>query len=730
MPEMTGEAAVAPGGSTNKAESQAIARLAAVSDQPTRQRAVTGLHCVEIIYLHLLVAALAVGWLGLVLAEFGLFSLGALVITALPVAAGAFVGLRRAWRPSPVIWSWDVVPLAPLLLVAVMLFIPPFEQVIGGADPGVYVNTGANIARTGAILITDPDLASLSAEVRAGLFAFGQRLPGFYIDNYELGTVVPHGFHLYPTMLAVAHLLGGIRASLWVTPLVALLAVAGFYLLVRRLFGGTVAAVAAAFLVLNPGSTWFARFPAAEVLVQFWLFGGLLAFVLMLDTSSRGLAVVAGLALGAVHLTKIEAIALPLALGGFFAYQWVLRRWRVAYTYFLVAYGLVLLHAALHALFVSKAYFWYHFTTVFLQPLGFKDFTMLYTSTRGRLGLALLGGLLVTVTLGLVRWRNRIARILEMPLWVRTVPLVGAALVLLLATYAYYLRPPMAGRLPSLQNLSIGEIAAVLSQSSLTILSWYVSPIGLLLGILGYAIVLARRVSARNAVLLSLAFLETTLFLSDARVTPLHFWAARRYVPVIFPAFALFSAYFLWRLQTSLRGRWPEAIFAGVLGFVMGASMIGGWQPFYGHVEFNGALEQIGSLARQIPEGSVVLFEDTHAGQTLPTPLQYLWGRPCIVTSGEANDNGTTQRLMEELTARGREVYWVHAKQQLLPQGLGNYLDLSGVMPDVGRWGYGTMLVAEQTVDVPLHVAAIDHLPDTVDRLRYQLQVYKIVARR
>ncbi|MBI2939412.1 MAG: glycosyltransferase family 39 protein [Chloroflexi bacterium] len=670
--------------------------LTAIDRRLAREEPIITVHGVEVIYLAVLAALLVLSWSGLALAELGRFSIGGLGLLALAAAAGAVVALRRTRFGFPITWSADVLGALPALILAVALFTPPFEFILGAADAGVYISTGINIARTGSIGIVDHEMAALAKAGLADLFAVHGRMDGFYTVDVERGLVAPHAFHLFPTVLAIAYGLGGIWASLWATPVIAILGVVGFYLLARRLFGGVVAPLAAALLVVNPAVIWFARYPVAENLVLLWLFGGLVAFVMMLDIRSRWLAVLAGLLLGAVHLTKIETVMLPVALGSFFAYQWVVRRWRAEHGYFLAAYGLVLLHAALHAHFVSTGYTYYVLDAVVLQGAELAR-------------LAAPAGLGALALLGLVLGRDWIARGLERLPLSRLTPTVAGG-ILLLAAYAYYIRPRLGAPSEPIAALSPEAAYAQVNRLSFVILGWYVSPIGLLLGTLGYIVAVTRAGSTRTAVVLTLALLDTVLHLYDGRVRPLHFWAARRYLPVIFPAFALFNAYLLWRLQHALRGRWPEAALPALLGLIMLASGLGGWLPFRSHVEYRGAVEQIGHLAAQIPEGSVVLFDDSDAGRRLSTPVQFIGGRPSFILWKPADEDGTGGRVIADLMARGREVYWVR----------------SGSPPEVAKWGYRGTLVASTVIDLPEALASMDHRPDVIGRFRYELQVYRI----
>lgn len=675
-------------------------RLSTYAQRAFEQDSVTAVHGVEIIYLHILAVLLILGWLGLVLGELGYFSLDTLLALALVVGAAVFLVLRRSALNLRVDWSPEVLGIVPVLLLAAKLFSPPFEFILGAADAGVYVTTGITIARTGSIVLVDEALTALSPEVRDALFSGGSRFDGYYIADLDRGLVVPHAFHLYPTLLAIAHSVGGISATFWATPLIALLSLIGFYLVARRLFGDVVAFAASLFFAVNPAVIWFAHYPAAENLVRLWLFGGLLAFIMMLDTGSRRFALLAGFTLGVVHLTKIEAVMLPVAVAVFFVHRWVVRRLHPEHGYFLAAYGLMLLHAALHAHFRATSYFYTHLDLVVLRGAGPER-------------LVIPAILVVAALIGIALGRNWLARALASRFWARFAPSVGAGAIILLACYAYYVRPRVGGPVGPIATLPPAELYWLVNRMSFVTLGWYVSPLGLLAGTLGFGVALVRAGSARTVMLFTLVFLEVMLHLYEGRVRPVHFWAARRYLPVIFPAFALFSAFLLHRLQTTLRHRWPEVVTPAALGFVMLVSSLSGWVPFVSHVEYRGAVEQIRHLAAQIPEDGIVIFDHSDAGLRLSTPVQFIGERTSLVLWEPTERNGIAGKLIAEWMAKGRDVYWVR----------------TGSPPDVARLGFGEELVGSSSIDLPEVVPTVDRRPDTIGRLRYELQIYRILPK-
>src|SRR5207244_1538863 len=90
-----------------------------------------------------------------------------------------------------------------LLVLGVAILARPHEYVLGGLDPGVYVNTAASIATRGTITYQDPAMLALPEPARAALFpepfngwTYGSRLLGFYVADLATARIVPHGMHL------------------------------------------------------------------------------------------------------------------------------------------------------------------------------------------------------------------------------------------------------------------------------------------------------------------------------------------------------------------------------------------------------------------------------------------------------------------------------------------------------------------------------------------------------
>ena len=210
---------------------------------------------VEFLFAGLSLGLLALGWLALILAEVGRFSLGllgalwAVGLIALVCYYASLRSKQALGRRKVSINRWEVGALSVWIVLAAWLFFRPHEFILGGADAGVYVNLGANIARTGGILIHDSTLAALDPSLYPSLLRPlppGEvtpyyLMPAFYVPGTPAGLIVPQFYPLHPVWQAVGYALGGLRAELLLTPLWgflgALVLILLYTLIIRESFG-------------------------------------------------------------------------------------------------------------------------------------------------------------------------------------------------------------------------------------------------------------------------------------------------------------------------------------------------------------------------------------------------------------------------------------------------------------------------------------------------------------
>ncbi len=367
----------------------------------------------------ILAGTLLNGWLALTLAELGIFSAWLhLLLLSVLCALGALIAAKRnalRWsfshtqnteftpRHTPYTWlaqRSEVLLFGAVLVVFAVMVARPFEVVLGARDAGVYAATGFAIARTGGIVQHDtliqqiaedqqspePALQAAAEQAETNLLgpqpasrylATRLRFSGYLINDgdIERGLVTPQFFHLYPAWIGLLASLLGLRGGLLATSMFGLLGVWSVGMLGRRLAGRWVGLLGALFLALNGAQVWFSRYSTSEACAQFLSFAALYFFAVMQlpveQTHGSNIGqqkvffggrqafagLLAGVAAGQLALTRVDFFPIVLPLIAYLLYQMLVRRWSKALWALGLGLGGTLVHAVLHILFISRAYF-------------------------------------------------------------------------------------------------------------------------------------------------------------------------------------------------------------------------------------------------------------------------------------------------------------------------------------------------------------------------------------
>jgi hypothetical protein len=666
-------------------------------------------HAVELLFVSTLMGTLVIGWPGLVLAEAGMFSLPGLTAVLVLVLAGTLACLRvrgASLRPDAQMKPLSVWLVVPLFILAVIAFFHPHEFIQGGADAGVYVNLGANIARTGSLLIHEDGLTELPPSLWPALFrdlgpgapARYFRLPGFYLPDVATGLVIPQFFALHPVWLAIFNALLGLRASLYVTPLWAALGISALALSLRRAFDMRVGALAGFLLVLTPTQLYFARYPTSEMLTQYLVWGGLFCVAAFSVDRHPLWGLLGGLTLGQVFLVRIDALLLltvPLAL----LVCLLARRAGRTTLWFLVPFGAMLVHAVLHARLFSWPY-----TQGTYAGVGPVAAQLL------RQGWWFFGVLLVVGVCLLWASRHLSAMVANRQQVVRGAmagTLVGAGL------FAYFVWPRI-GQVKVIPYWYGGGSLSIQNHLNLVQVAWYLSPLGVWLGIAGMALMLLRGDAARMWAPVVVGLTFSVVYLYNIMNNPLHIYAMRRYVPVVFPFFAAGAAYALFWLWEQSR-RWRRARAAGwLLGLTLVGWLLYNDRAVWNLVEYRGMVDQVELLASELEPGSVLLFEDdapVGAGSVIGTPLQYVYGFTAFELQEEWIEEEPMLEAMAGWQATGRGVYWVTGAQA--PSHLPRSATLASKTATV--------------IDVPCLEQSYEHFPTRWVECRIPLEFHQVV---
>lgn len=672
-----------------------------------------GLETIEALFLSIVLSSALTGIVGLVLAQVGWFSLPALLIVLLLIsfAVAGVVWMKRrtlSWHvTSSSRIEWLTVSL--IVLGAAMLFLHPHQYVFGGGDAGVYVNVGANLAQTGALLIEEPLLTEIKADLLPGLLREQYpgaatrfiRLPGFYLSDTVPGLVIPQFYPLHPVWLGIGYRLLGVSGALSVTPVWAIFSVVAIYLYGRSLFGQRTGWLAALLLLIMPLQVYFARYPTAEPITQFLIWTCVWAFTAF----GRGRApcglwrLVSGLTLGQVFLARVDALPLLLIPLGYGFVLLKRRQWSKSEWWFWLPLTSLIGYAFFHGLVFSRPYTVGLYRWIF--PFFWRQFRLLVV-------VCVLGGALGFWLLKRRQWWVD-SRVRHLP-WGLILRYGAAVTVVGLAIYAYFVRPQM-GNASLKADWYGGSQVVVTDHENLVRLGWYWSPLGIGLAVFGGVLLLCNERWSQSWPLWITGGAFTLLYVYRIFNNPFQIYAMRRYVPVVVPFFVLASAYavsWLWKRA----GHQKIGRLVGVaLLVVLVAWLVWNGRMIWSQVDYVGAVEKIAHLAGVFEHRAIVLFVDeapVGLGAVLGTPLQYLYGMTAFDLQEDRLDVDLLGEQVADWIRAGRPVYVVKNQASSSPLPLKECLVSAGSVQ----------------LDTPRLEQTYAHAPSAVQHVRYEGEIY------
>lgn len=519
-------------------------------------------------------------------------------VVTLPLAAG-LVAVTWRWHPpreAPARGDGAASALC-LLLVALWVVVQvPYtaERLVVSRDPDVYTLAALD-------LVDSPDPAIDVVDGSTGSIGF----------TAERGALSPQGAHVVPALAAVAGWAGGTGAVLAANLVLGGAALVALFALGRRVVGGWWALVPVAGLALSLPMTAFSRALYSEPLAAALT---LLGAALLLDAWRAGRAkdlVLAGLALGAVALVRIDGLLVPVGvLAGLTPLALLTgrgadpaRRWASP----LVAAGAapVVLLGTGDLLRWSGAYAGDLLGQV--APLGAAAVAAIAASGA----LAVVASRRAVPT-GLAAWTRSAA------------PALGGVLVgywLLLASRPLWFESRahddnvVVRSLQALEGLTVDGRRRY-DELSLLWLDWYWGPVAVVAGLLGLTawVVLGLRDRHHDRlVLVALVVLPSAvLYLWTAQITPDHVWAVRRYLPAVAPGLLLAAT---WLVRAAAQAAWRRGglVRGGGTAVAVGlAGLLVGWPAatqadLWTERDKDGVRDGLGELCRQVAGRPVVV---------------------------------------------------------------------------------------------------------------------------
>ena len=543
-----------------------------------------------------------------------------------------------AYRGTATRSTWTIV--LPLCLIALGLwrFWPASEYIIGGKDPGVYVNEGVQIAQRGTLVIADHAIAGVPDFARDLFFPshhmveyYSPGFMGFFIQDPATGSVVGQFPHLFPASIAVAYGFGGITGARDTVGWWALLGVLGVYFLGARLFGRWTGFAAALLLGLHVTQVWFARYPNSDIVLQAGLFISLLAFARAQQDDDAFFGPVAAWVIGLQLFSRIEAALPVVIMGGTVVLVWLVTtgdRFRVR---FLLPMAAVAALAYYYLSGLMRGYFWR--PNIYLTNLPQAN---------------VIGGIVAGLALlGFLWWARR----RHPGAAARWIPIVVAGVVVALATYGYFFRA---------QGGKLAQHDADAVRTFVDIYLWWPMLVAAMAGL----VIVARKGFWRDpAFVLSFAAFATFL-LYKIHIVPEHFWLSRRFLAIILPgALLLAASAALGPLTGRLRGialvrPIAGALFLGVVAqhYAVAAA------PLLPHVEYRHIIPYVDRLAARFTERDLIIMESRDAESdihVLGLPLSYIYAKPVLVLNSARPDRVRFRVFLEVALRQYDRVFFV-----------------------------------------------------------------------
>ncbi|HUX86114.1 MAG TPA: hypothetical protein VMW65_03850, partial [Chloroflexota bacterium] len=318
--------------------------------------------------------------------------------------------------------------------------------------------------------------------------------------------------------------------------------------------------------------------------------------------------------------------------------------------------------------------------------------------------------LLLTLTIVLLpAARRRVSTVLTSPRWEPLVSWGLPAVVATLAIYAYFIRP--LGSQPVLgSQISDARLALMNTQQSFVRLGWFVTPIGLAFGVLGWMIILRSWRNRLTALPILLIATDAYFFLADARITPVYYWAARRWIPLVIPGVCLGIAVALVWLAPRTLQNWKRMFLPIGVAAILLVELFPNIQPLLGYVEYRGAVSQLGKLASDVPPNSVVLFANGDAGTRFSVPMEYIFERTSILVPKDVQVDDAIVRAARLWASQGRPIYWIGPDNSTGPQQIG----LTG------------QVTAKETISLPEKIATSDGPPGADGIFKVTVAVWRL----
>lgn len=574
------------------------------------------------LFLSMATSIILISWVGLILAQCAIFSLGHLFLTLMAYSLILII-LKKPHRisftihkPSPI----QFIFLTLLFVGFTILYFRPHEYLTGHWDPGTYLNTGFHLAKSGTLEITDPLLSEMSwqdQKLFAPLKEDQIRTPGFYMKDPYAGVLIPQFYHLYPVWIALFFKLFGVIGALCVNPLFALFSLWSIYILLSSIKNKRTAVFGVLLLGFCVPQIWNARFATSEILAQYFILSGIYTLS-YLDKENPFISILSASSFAMAILTRTTSIIiLPILLIYFITQTWL--RLKKKDLFFIIPIVLGSIHLYLQSLYFTKAYI--------------KTIPSFFSSEEEK-WVYCIGIIIFTCLIIYSMFRSRIAPLFQKAWLLNGIKDLIIVSLFSLTLYAFFIRPQMG---------SSAEL------SNLIHISWFLSPIGIATSLAGVCLWLKKDYKKDDLLLILLTLFATIFFIYKKRTYSSYPWALKRYTPIILPAFAIYTSYFL----TSLKGK-LKWLSPGLLLLILIFPAIKG-EAFIKGTDQKGMHQFIEKLSSQMEPNAIYLFDR----DWIAVPLQTIYDHQTFLLPYSNRKYEKTEKIFINWIKKGKKVFYI-----------------------------------------------------------------------
>ena len=424
---------------------------------------------------------------------------------------------------------------------------------------------------------------------------------------------------------------------LYVGPILAIGSVIGVFLLGRALSSPRTGLIAAALFALDPVQVWFSRFPTSEITTQFFLVAGTVALTSYLTSRHPVYASASGICFGAALLAKISTVLiLPPALIIAFLCRKD-RMFRRKDMIFFIILLFFLLHLAWQTLYFNRLYFMKIYS--YVGPSLLRQ-------------LPLIGLPAVMVAAGMRLWYSRLReKSIRFERACLVLKLIMFSGLLMAASWGYFIRP---------------RIGHGFESANLVELGWFVTPLGLIIGLAGVSLSIFK-LRSEKVFPLALFLCVSILFLYKKVVYPIYPWGLRRYIPMVVPGLALYSGIAFTEMQDYVSSRWDKSrarrIIVALPIIVVALLLclkISNAHLLLTSTDYKGMTDSVSEIAKELPEGLFIC-----EGSWLATPLAYIHGKETLQVSDLTPDKcRRLEKVFLKFLNRGETIWYIPLREK------------------------------------------------------------------